>query len=119
MPGLGDLRVRGERRELVLDGAAGVGTGKPCISISSIERFYRTFITLFHMRRPCVVLVFDSSAAGLDLTWNAFCPPSIRFAMKDFPESMEPTTVTIASFWSFGREPRKLMASSVTWISFV
>ena len=59
------------------EGAAGVGTGSPCISISSIERFYLIFITLFHIRRPCVVLFFYSSATGLDLTGNAFYPPSI------------------------------------------
>ena len=64
LPGLGDLRVRGERSELVDEGAAGVGTGKPCISIRSTDKFCLTLITLFHIKSPCVVLVFDSSTVG-------------------------------------------------------
>ena len=64
MPGLGDLRVRGEQSELVDEGAAGVGTGKPCISIRSTDKFYLTLITLFHIKSPCVVLVFVSSTVG-------------------------------------------------------
>ena len=40
------------------DGAAGVGTGNPYISIRSMHKFCLTLITLFHILRPYVVLVF-------------------------------------------------------------
>ena len=40
------------------EGAAGVGIGRPYISIRSIDKFCLTLITLFHILRPYVVLVF-------------------------------------------------------------
>ena len=49
---LGDLRVRGERNALVALAGAGVGSGRPCMSRSSIERFSLTWMTWFHMSSP-------------------------------------------------------------------